>query len=729
MNAELSSCGTLDSSILAELLKLTLAAYKAAIFYQPIVQNPDGSTLLGSATLEDGWSLNMGALYGLTEAPENLSALLALVQEADREKLKLTPVKLLTGELTQGDCEYRVSRPDGAVRSLLARFSIGRNDEGVPQYLAGIISDIAENRKEHAQVEQANAQLAQAQQYLKEALSVTGIAIFRQHMKEGSLAETTNFDTWNFNLASIYGYPPGTLMTHERQLSRMRPEDAEKLITMLVSATGNGRAEFQYDYPIQWEDQSKHHLLAKYTMDFDAAGAPECISGALIDITERKMAEEKVQYIATHDVLTSLPNRFMFSNLLNHTIETARRYDHRFALFFIDIDRFKSINDAFGHQAGDHLLVDTAQRLRTCLRTSDVLARISGDEFIVLAPQMDREEDAGFVARKILAEVGEPMLIHEQKCQVTASIGICFYPQHGPDEQTLMRNADAAMYVAKEAGKNNYQFFNSGSTSQSLERMAMENELRSALKNNELTLHYQAKLDLRNDSITGVEALLRWNNPKFGNVSPAQFIPMAEETGIIVPVGRWVLMTACKQNIEWQKQGLPPICVAVNISARQFVSKELLSDIREALQESGMAPELLELEITESMVMHHVDQAVALLYEIKKMGARIAIDDFGTGYSSLAQLKRFPIDTLKVDRSFINEVAHDADDQAITDAVIALGKSLSLTIIAEGVETKEQQDFLRKHACDEMQGYYFSRPVAPAEFSELFRRHSKTLGD
>jgi len=724
MPAEQSSNHTSDRAISVELLRIVLTACKAAFFYQPLGEVEHGTVLLENIAPQAGWSLNMGSLYGMTEEPKDSSALIARVHESDRDKLMRIPLDFIAGKTTQEDCEYRISRIDGEMRWLLTRFFVGRNDAGVPIYLTSMTFDITEQKKEHAHLVRANVQLARAQEYLQSALSVSGIAIFRQSLKEESVADTNEFATWNFNMAALYGYPPDTSMTHELQLSRMRPDDVEHLVNMIVTTTGSGRGEFQYEYPIQWEDQSQHHMLAKYNLEFDTKGAPEFIAGALIDITDRKLAEERVQFVATHDVLTSLPNRFMFSNLLNHTIETAKRYSNRFAIFFIDLDRFKAINDALGHQAGDQLLVDTAQRLRKCLRTSDVLARISGDEFMVLAPQMDNEEDAGFVARKIIAEVSEPMMISGHRCQVTASVGICFYPDHGDDEKSLMRNADAAMYVAKEVGKNNYQLFNASNSSQSLERMAIENELRSALVNNEFSLQYQAKLDLKSDKITGVEALLRWNNPTFGSVSPAQFIPMTEETGLIVPIGRWVLMTACKQNVAWQNEGLPPICVAVNISARQFMSKDFLSDIREALSESGMSPALLELEITESMVMHQVDQAVALLYEMKQLGVRIAIDDFGTGYSSLAQLKRFPIDTLKVDRSFIREVAHDADDQAITDAVIALGKSLSLTIIAEGVETKEQQDFLRNHACDEMQGYYFSKPVPPAEFSKLLGSHS-----
>jgi EAL domain-containing protein (putative c-di-GMP-specific phosphodiesterase class I) len=306
---------------------------------------------------------------------------------------------------------------------------------------------------------------------------------------------------------------------------------------------------------------------------------------------------------------------------------------------------------------------------------------------------------------------------------VTASIGISMFPNDAQDEQALMKNADMAMYLAKEEGKNNFQFYSKDIKAQSVERLTLETSLRRALEREEFFLHYQAKLDLATGVISGVEALLRWQHPDLGLVSPAQFIPLAEETGLIVPIGTWVLKTACVQNMAWQHAGLPPVHMAVNLSPRQFADENLLTDLATVLRETGMRPELLELEITESMVMGNVDRAARQLNAIKEMGVRLAIDDFGTGYSSLAQIKRFPIDTIKVDRSFIREIPNDAEDKAIAEAIIAMGRSLSLTVVAEGVETEEQQAFLRAHACHEMQGYYFSKPVAAEQFAELLRTH------
>ena len=446
--------------------------------------------------------------------------------------------------------------------------------------------------------------------------------------------------------------------------------------------------------------------------------------GVSREITEQKVAEERIQFLATHDGLTKLPNRVMFSELLNHAISSARRYDRRFAVLFIDLDRFKYVNDTLGHEAGDKLLQEVTARFKESLRTSDVLARFGGDEFVILLEETRGTEEIAAVARKILSAALKPIVLLGQECRVTASVGIATYPEHGQDEQSLMKNADIAMYYAKEEGKNNFQFYSPGIRSQSLERLGLEANLRHAMERDEFSLHYQAKLDLQKGEITGVEALLRWNSAELGSLSPNYFIPVAEETGMIVQIGRWVLQTACEQNVAWQRQGLPSVCVAVNLSVRQFADENLLDDIATVLRETGLAPHLLEIEITEGMVVHNPERAIKLLTAIKGMGVRLAIDDFGTGYSSLGQLKNFPIDTLKVDRSFIRDLATNAEDKAITEAIIAMGKTLSLTVVAEGVETQEQEAFLREHSCDEMQGFYFSKPVAPEEFATLLRKRA-----
>ena len=443
------------------------------------------------------------------------------------------------------------------------------------------------------------------------------------------------------------------------------------------------------------------------------------------EITKEKLAESRIKFLAAHDALTGLPNRLMFSQVLAETISRARRDGAAFAVLFIDLDRFKFVNDTLGHDAGDHLLQEITARFSQELGSAHVLARLGGDEFVALVHEGNGAVPVEEVAARLLAAALRPLVVHGQDCRVSASIGVACFPQHGTDERTLMKNADAAMYSAKDAGKNNLQFYSDEIQARSAERFAIESRLRSALERDELSLHYQAQLDLETDSISGVEALLRWNNPELGSVSPARFIGIAEETGLIVPIGKWVLREACRQTMAWRRAGLPSVCMAVNLSAGQFKDGSLLEDLAAVLEETGLPPHLLELEITEGMVVQNPEGAALLLHAIKAMGVRLAIDDFGTGYSSLGQLKAFPIDTLKIDRSFIRELETSAQDRSITQAIIAMGKNLSLTVLAEGVETYQQEQFLREQQCDRTQGYFFSRPVSPDAFAGLLDRHER----
>jgi diguanylate cyclase (GGDEF)-like protein len=442
---------------------------------------------------------------------------------------------------------------------------------------------------------------------------------------------------------------------------------------------------------------------------------------------ERKRAEARAQHLATHDDLTDLPNRGMFSQLLNEAIKLAHRQRRKFAVMFVDLDRFKLINDTLGHAAGDILLKGVATLFRKCLRDSDVLARFGGDEFVILLHDVSDVAQINTVARKLLSAAVTPITIQGRECRVTASIGVAVYPDHGADEQSLTKNADAAMYLAKEEGRSSFRFFAAEIKSQSIERLMLETSLRRALERKEFLLHYQAKQSLGSGEISGVEALLRWQHPDLGMVPPLHFIPLAEECGLIVPIGKWVLETACAQAVAWQEQGLPPMRMAVNLSPRQFSDPNLLNDIHKALTKSGLEPRLLELEITESMVMQSPDEAKRILAAIKKLGVHLSIDDFGTGYSSMSLIKQFPVDTIKVDRSFVRDLPADANDCAITKAVIALGKALDLTIVAEGVETQAQERFLREQSCDQIQGFLFAEPLAAEHFAAFAREHGLAL--
>jgi diguanylate cyclase (GGDEF)-like protein len=435
----------------------------------------------------------------------------------------------------------------------------------------------------------------------------------------------------------------------------------------------------------------------------------------------------RVEYLAYHDGLTGLPNRSMFSKLLSQRISEARRYNRQLAVAFLDLDRFKQINDTLGHEAGDQLLQEVATRLQGCVRDSDTVARLGGDEFVVLLPELEDGKCAATVAHKVLAVIGKAFTLIGHEFRVTASIGISVYPQDGQDEQTLTKNADIAMYQAKAEGKNTFQFYSEKLNANSLERLTLESSLRHALERDEFRLHYQSKRDIRSGRIAGVEALLRWEHPDLGTVTPMQFIPVAEETGLIVPIGKWVLKTACLQSMAWQNEGLPPLSIAVNMSARQFSDEYLLQDLESILKATGMNPQLLELELAESLLIHDVENTLRILTGLKSLGVRIAVDDFGTGYSSLATLQRFPLDTVKIDRSFIGDLAGPSENAALADAIVAMGKSLSLTVIAQGVETKEQADFLRAHACDELQGFYFNRPLPAHQFAQLMRAQTPEI--
>ena len=444
------------------------------------------------------------------------------------------------------------------------------------------------------------------------------------------------------------------------------------------------------------------------------AGVVEHCIAIKRDITQQKMYEARLDLLAHHDALTGLPNRLLFSDRLNQRIAEARRRGEQVAVMFLDMDRFKRVNDTLGHNSGDRLLTQVAERLKTTLREADTVARMGGDEFTVVLSQRESASDPSRIARRILEVLARPFHLDDHELYLTASIGISVFPSDGSDVETLVRNADAAMYHAKEHGENTFHFYTEALNIAAVERMTLESALRKAVERDELLAYYQPCVDIRTGGICGVKALARWRHPDLGIVTPDQFIPLAEETGLIVPIGEWMLRRACEQNKSWQDDGLRRVEIGVNISAKQFQFADLAGSVKAMLSETGLSPEYLVLELTESALMLNPDHAVRVLRKLKKLGVKIFIDDFGTGYSSLSHLKRFPIDAVKIDRSFICDISTDADDAAIAGAVIAMAHSLKLKVIAEGVETLDQLESLRSLDCDQMQGYFVSRP-APAE--------------
>jgi diguanylate cyclase (GGDEF)-like protein/PAS domain S-box-containing protein len=494
-----------------------------------------------------------------------------------------------------------------------------------------------------------------------------------------------------------------------------------------------------YGYRSCWSTPILSHqgaVLGVFAMYSLSVREPTAIETYLINVTtriagiaiERKRAEDQIRFLAHHDALTSLPNRILLKDRLTQAILQTQRHNPWVSVVFIDLDNFKTINDSLGHTAGDELLKIVAKRMVSCVKATDTVVRLGGDEFVILlVDQPANPDEISATLDRIRAALADPVALDGRCLYVTCSMGVATFPNDGPDPDTLLMNADTAMYKAKDAGRDNVQFYTAEMNIRVHEKLALQQELRDGLARSEFVLHYQPQVDLRTGRIFAVEALVRWQHPKLGILSPLKFIPLAEETGQIVPLGDWVLHEACRRNKAWQDAGLPPMNISVNVSARQFREKTLIDRVINALQESGMAAKHLELEITEGLIMQDVDQAVATMKEVRRLGVELAIDDFGTGYSSLNALKTFPVARLKIDKSFIKNLASDDSDKAVAAAVISLGQKLNLRVIAEGVETAEQLAILRHNNCDEFQGYYFSKPVSFEAIADLLRKQDEAL--
>ena len=513
-------------------------------------------------------------------------------------------------------------------------------------------------------------------------------------------------------------------------------------------------------YPCENDDRATHcikqaletgkpqvyeHILEALGIHLETRFVPRDKTSVLAivrDITERKSAEARIFNLAYYDELTELPNRQLFSQSLEQTITLARRDDQKFAVLFVDLDRFKRINDTLGHSVGDELLKEVAGRLQKCTRSGDTvirfnsggdegikLARLGGDEFVIKLYGIEDENAVSTVASRIISVLTPPFTCEGHQFVVTPSIGIAVYPQDGETGEELLMNADSAMYRAKFHGRNNYKFFSETMRTKSLHRLDLENQIRKAIESSQFELHYQPKVDAESWSLVGAEALLRWNHPERGPIAPDDFIPVAEETGLIVPIGQWVLREACKQVRAWSTLPTGAIPVSVNISSHQFNSDGLIEDVFDAVSSAGIDALLLELEITESVLLQDADSTLAALQKLKQAGVSLSVDDFGTGYSSLSYLKRFPIDTLKIDRSFVKDLHCDADDAAICAAILAMARQLGLNVVAEGVETEQQLDFLRRHGCNQIQGFLCSPALSPDDFAAMLTKIAGTTLD
>lgn len=460
---------------------------------------------------------------------------------------------------------------------------------------------------------------------------------------------------------------------------------------------------------------------------FGAALHEEEVVCFIADLSQNRQTQEKLNHLAYHDALTDLPNQVLFKDRLKQAIALSRRNDQMQAVLLLNLDRFKTINDSLGYTAGDRMLQSVAQRLTNCVRESDTVARFGGDEFAILLTHIPRTQDAANAARAIKEALDQAFLFDDQEVFVASSIGIAIYPQDGRDTGGLLKSAGAALDRAKNQGGSNYQFYTAGGTTRALKQLVLESNLRGALDRNEFVVHYQPQVDTRSFQLVGMEALVRWQHPSLGLLYPKDFISLAEDSGLIIQLGDWILRAACAQNMLWQDAGLAPMRLSVNFSARQFQQPTFISSVAEILKETNLDPRWLELELTESSVMKDPEQAIEKLHELKIMGIKVAIDDFGTGYSSLNYLKRFPIDTLKIDRSFVSDICKDPHDTAIVRAIITLGHALDLTVVAEGVETPEQLQYLSSLDCDVVQGFLFSKSLTASAFEELLIEHRQVV--
>lgn len=652
----------------------------------------DGCTRLTGYEPDD-LLLNNRISYELLTHPEDRKRVRDAVNAAIRQRRRF-------------DVEYRMLRADGEVRWVWERGTAILDPEGRVSAIEGIIQDITDRRE-------AIYALREAERRYHSLFHNAVEGIFRT-TPDGHYLDA------NPALARIYGFEsPEELMESLHDIRRQlyveptRREDFMRLIKERGSITNFESQVYRRDGSIIWISENARAV-------FDDAGRVILYEGTVEEITERRLYQARIEQQANFDTLTGLANRSLLNDRLQQSILAAQRHGAQIAVAFIDLDRFKFVNDSLGHHYGDRLLKATAERLKNCVRECDTVARLGGDEFVLLITGERGEDALTHVMERVLLAVSQPWVIEAGEFNVTGSIGIAVYPADGQDAETLLKNADSAMYRAKESGGNSFHFFTNELNILITERLEMESKLRRALERQQFLLHYQPRVDLGSGRIIGAEALIRWHVPEQGMIPPGRFIPLAEETGLIVPIGRWVLKTACAQIKAWQRAGLPPIVVSVNVSARQFRHDNIVATVAEVLEEADLDPKYLEIELTESVVMHDAAKLAAMLDQLKRLGVQIAVDDFGTGYSSLSYLKRFPVDRLKVDRSFVQDIASDRDDATIVRTIIALGHNLGLKVVAEGVETEQQVKFLRQNHCDEMQGYYFGIPMSADEFQQLF---------
>ena len=650
------------------------------------------------------WNPAAERMFGWSEA-EVLNTATSIVPPHLKAETEALRVRAMAGESIILEESQRMRR-DGSLVDVSMSIAPVHDEQGNADGTMVTIADIS-GRK------QAEALLRESEAHLRLAMDAAQLGMWYWECESDRFA-------YSGGLAALFGRSDEAADVSYRDLQKsLHPEDRDLFEVTMRHAVKQG-ADFQVDYRVVWPDGSVHWLANRAQVHRDASGRALRIVGVAMDLTDRKIAEQRIAHMAHHDALTGLPNRVLLRDRIQQAIARAHRNQTQLAVLFIDLDRFKNINDSLGHQLGDRLLQSVASRILACVREGDTVSRVGGDEFVIVIPEIESSADAAAVAGKILEVLGSAFHLHGNDLHVAASIGISLYPSDGGDAETLMRNADTAMYHAKDSGRGNAQYFTQHMNVAAQQRLTLENALRRALEAREFELHYQPLFDLRDRTITGFEALLRWNRPGSGQVTPGEFIGVAEESGLIVPIGEWVLREALRQAKAWQVEGRK-LHMSVNVSANQLARTSFVERLRRLLQETGVDPSTIELEVTEGVIVGGAGEAREAIDQIAALGVGIAIDDFGTGYSGLAYLKRLPIDTVKIDQSFVRDLTVDPDDAAIVTAIVAMARSLGVDVIAEGVETEEQVAELKRLGCHRAQGYLLARPMNAASASRLLR--------
>ncbi len=664
-----------------------------------------GSWELDLEKNELSWSDELYRIFEIDPAqgPAHYEHFLQLVHEEDRERVDQAYQAALAARQPY-EVEHRMVMPDGRVKQIRERGETFYDEAGKPLRSIGTAQDITDIRLLESQM-----------QLLGSAFHHSGEAIMITDHNNRILTVNAAFTMLTgYSQEEVAGQDPRMLSA-----GRTSREDYKRMWAAIKE-----KSFWQGEIWDRRKDGGVYPKWLSVSVIRDEQGDIRYHIAHFTDVSTERATEAKIHYMAHHDMLTGLNNRFSLKDRLEHALAVARRESARVALLFIDLDRFKVINDTLGHHVGDELLIHVSRRLRQCVRESDLVARLGGDEFVVMLSGIEHSSSVAMVAEKLVMRVGEPYPVGAHTLYTTPSIGIAIYPMDGEDGETLMRNADAAMYHAKSAGRNNFQFFDAKMNEAAVERLGIEHALRLALGRDEFRLHFQPIIDLRTGKVSCVEALIRWQHPERGLLAPGMFIGVAEETGLIQPIGDWVIWAACRQLAAFREAGLTGIKMAINISAIQMRNSDLSVLARGVIEAYSLPPGDLVFEITESVAMEHPDETVRVLDLLRDMGVSLALDDFGTGYSSLSYLRMFALDKLKLDRSFVEEIGQDVDGQVICDATIGLAHNLGLTLVAEGVETEAQLDYLRARGCDLVQGYLFSKPLPAEQVMEFIRQRN-----